>query len=125
MPTEAPEPPPSITASLARLGRAVLVTLSNRAELLLVELQEERHRLLQALVLVACIVITSSLALVLVTFTVVILFWEQRVITLIVLSLLYIAASVIGFLQLRRQLRDWQAFSGTMSELKKDRECLR
>ncbi len=125
MPDEIPEPSPSTAATLGRLGRVVLATLSNRAELLLVEAQEEGQRLLQATLIVACLIVTSALTLVLLNLTIVVIFWEHRIATLVILSLLHLIASLAGFFQLRRFLRQWQAFSGTLGELRKDRECLR
>ncbi len=125
MPDEVPEPPPSTAATLGRLGRAVLATLSNRAELLLVELQEERHRVVHVALLAGCLVVTSALTLVLLNLTIVVIFWEHRVGTLVILFLLHLAASLAGFFQLRRFVREWQAFPATLGELKKDRECLK
>jgi len=107
------------------VARLVLATLSNRTELLLVEAQEERQRLLQALLLVAILVTAGTLSLVVVTFTVVAVLWEQRVPTLVVLSLVYIAATTVAFFRLRRQMRGWQAFGATIDELQKDREWLK
>lgn len=125
MPDEVPEPSPSTAATLGRLGRAVLATLSNRAELLLVELQEERQRVVHVALLVGCLVVTSALTLVLLNLTIVVIFWEHRVATLVILFLLHLAASLAGFFQLRRFVHEWQAFPATLGELKKDRECLR
>ncbi len=112
-------------ASLGRAGRLALATISNRAELFLVEAQEERQRVLQVLLLASILIIASILALVVVTFAIVVIFWEHRVATLAVLSLLYAGGALAVFLQLRRQLHGWQAFSGTIDELQKDREWLK
>ncbi|KAB2671603.1 MAG: hypothetical protein DVB31_04355 [Verrucomicrobia bacterium] len=120
-----PTEPPTAVSSLGRVARLVLATLSNRTELLLVEAQEERQRLLQALLLVAILVTAGTLSLVVVTFTVVAVLWEQRVPTLVVLSLVYIAATTVAFFRLRRQMRGWQAFGATIDELQKDREWLK
>ncbi len=120
-----PAEPPTAVSSLGRVARLVLATLSNRTELLLVEAQEERQRLLQALLLVAILVTAGTLSLVVVTFTIVAVLWERRVPTLVVLSLVYIAAATVAFFRLRRQMRGWQAFGGTIDELQKDREWLK
>jgi len=120
-----PEDSRSAVASAKRFARLLLAVLSNRAELLLVEVQEERHRLLEILLLMAVLVVVGTVALTVVTFTLVILLWEQRVWTLVILSLLYLGAGTAVFLQLRRRLRNWEAFSATLDEFEKDREWLK
>ena len=124
MPTDPAEPTPTAVTSLGRVARIALAVLSNRTELLLVEAQEERQRLLGALLLVAVLVITGTLSLVVLTFTIVVVLWDYRVQTLVVLSVLYLSAATGAFFQLRRQLRGWQAFGGTIDELQKDRQWL-
>ena len=125
MSKETPQPAQSAVASLGRVARLALATLGNRAELLLVEAQEERQRVLQVLLLASILVITATLALVVVTFAIVVVLWDYRVPTLVILSLLYLGGAAGVFVQLRRQLRGWQAFSGTIEELQKDREWLK
>src|SRR5262245_7773298 len=121
----APEESRNAAGSLRRVLRLVLATLSSRTELLLVELQEERHRLLEALLLAVALIIAGTLALLMVSLAIVAILWEHRVAALVVLSLLYVGAAVGVFLQLRRRLRSWEAFSGTLNEFEKDREWLK
>ena len=115
----------SAVASLGRVARLALATLGNRAELFLVEAQEERQRLLQVLLLASILIITATLALVVLTCFIVVIFWEYKVATLAILSLLYVGGAAAAFVKLRRQLHGWQAFHGTIDELQKDREWLK
>jgi uncharacterized membrane protein YqjE len=123
--SSSPDESGSTVASARRLTKLLLATLSNRAELLLVEFQEQRLKLLEVLVLGLVLVILGTLALVVVSFTVVVILWEHRVAALVVLSVLYLGAAVAVYLQLRRRLRNWEAFTSTLDEFQKDRAWLK
>jgi uncharacterized membrane protein YqjE len=107
-----------------RLLRTALDLAHTRLELFLVELKEERLRLVDALLLVVVGVVCALMTLVLLTFTLVLIFWEYRVLTLVLLTLLYGASAAAAFWTLRQRLAAWNAFSATLEELKKDRACL-
>ena len=114
-----------IVASLRRLFRTVLSIAQNRLELLLVELQEERWRLFNALLLVGGVLILAGMTLMVATVTLVVVCLEaERLDLLIALMLAYLAATVICFWRLRMRLKNWAPFSATLAELKKDKACL-
>ena len=108
-----------------RLGRRLLAIGENRFELLMVEVQEERERLLHAIVLALGVAALGLLAGVSLTGVIVVLVWEiSRVAALLVLTGLYGAAAVCLYLRLTRLLRDWQNLPATLDQLRKDRACL-
>lgn len=118
--------------SLSQLGtaskqfaRQLLTIGENRVELLMVELQEERERLLQAILLALG---TATLALLAgITFTglVVVLFWSRSpAFVLLTLMGAYSVAAVLFYQKLTSLLRDWQNFPDTLDQLRKDRACL-
>ena len=114
-----------ILASLQRLLRTVLSIAQNRLELLLVEVQEERARVIEAFLLTAGVVAFASMTLALITFAVVAVFWENhRVAVLVSLSLLYLVATLVAYWRLQHRLKNWPAFSATLAELKKDKAWL-
>ena len=116
---------PGLLHSLKRLGRTVLGIAENRVELLLVELAEERCRAVLALLLVMSAAVLALMTLILGTLTVVLLCGpEHRLAALAGLSLFYLLATLAVLLKLRRQLSQWQSFSATLAELKKDKACL-
>lgn len=121
------EPDPESAGPLAA-GRRILRTVSDlahtRLELFLVELKEERIRIVDALLLLAVGVVCAAMTLILLTFTVVLIFWEHRVLALVLLTLLYAGMAVWSLLTLRKRLAGWNAFAATLQEFKKDRECL-
>jgi uncharacterized membrane protein YqjE len=108
-----------------RFARCLLTIGGNRVELLLVEVQEERQRLLCAILLALGVAAFGLLAGVALTGAIVVLLWElSRVAALLVLTLLYGATAVGLYRRLMRLLRDWQNLPATLDQLRKDRACL-
>jgi uncharacterized membrane protein YqjE len=108
-----------------RLARRLLAIGENRFELLMVEVQEERERLLHAIVLALGAAALGLLAGMALTGAIVVLLWEiSRVAALLVLTGLYGAAAVCLYRRLTRLLRDWQNLPATLDQLRKDHACL-
>lgn len=122
---EPTEKSPGLFASLKRLGTTLLAIAQNRLELLLVEWEEERRRVVEALLLIMAAAVGALVTLMMVTFTLVVVFWEEhRVAVVLTLSLLYGVITILICLRLRRRLQNWPAFSDTLAEFKKDKACL-
>ena len=114
-----------VFASLRRLLKTVVVIAQNRLELLLVELQEERWRFFDVLLLAGVVLILAWMTLMLGTLTLVVVCVESKRLDLLVaLMVLYLAATIVAFWRLRKRLKNWTPFSGTLTELKKDKACL-
>jgi uncharacterized membrane protein YqjE len=65
------------------------------------------------------------LAGVVMTGTIVVIFWElSRIAALVVLISLYSVAAFSFYLRLTRLLRDWQNLPATRDQFRKDRACL-
>jgi uncharacterized membrane protein YqjE len=123
--SEASETKPGVWASLTRIRDTLLATAQNRVELFAVELQEEKCRVVEAMLCVAAVAAFGMMTLSLVTFTVVILFWENgRMIALGGLSVLYLVGTTLAWRALQSCVKAGRAFAGTVDELKKDRACL-
>lgn len=119
------ETKPGVWASLKRILDTLLVTAENRVELFAVELQEEKCRLVEAILCAFAVAAFGMMALSLVTFTVVVLFWENgRFAALVGLSVLYLIGTALAWRALQSRLKARSAFAGTIEELKKDRACL-
>ncbi len=115
-----------IWASLKRILDALLATAQNRVELFAVESQEEKCRLVEAMLCAAAVAAFGITTLSLVTFTVVVLFWESgRLPALVGLSVLYFVGTGIAWRALHSRLKARPPFAGTVDEFKKDRACLR
>ncbi len=100
--------------------------LQNRIELFAVELEEQKIRFVRVLALVAAAVFLANTAILVVTVTIVVVVGEAaRVPVLIGLSLVYIVAALLAFRAVRNELKSSPApFEGSISELKKDRQCV-
>jgi uncharacterized membrane protein YqjE len=108
-----------------RFARRLLTIGENRFELLMVEVQEERERLLHAILLALGVAAFGLLAGVALTGAIVVLLWKiSPVAVLLVLTSLYGATAVCLYRRLTGILRDWQNLPATLDQLKKDRACL-
>lgn len=108
-----------------RMAQRVCVIFENRLQLLMVEAQEERERVLLAISLALCAVAFGLLAGVALTLLVAVALWEHSpAIALAVVAALYVIAAAVFYGRLLRLQRGWQTLPGTLEQLKKDRECL-
>jgi uncharacterized membrane protein YqjE len=112
-------------ASLRRLAQTGLALVLTRLELLAVELRQEELRVFDALVLGVFGCVLLGLGAVLLALLLVVLFWDDhRMAVLVALTLLF-AASGAGLLLLARdRLRRTRPFAATLGELRTDREAI-
>jgi uncharacterized membrane protein YqjE len=90
----------------------------------MVEVQEERERLLHAILLALGVAAIGLLAGMALTGATVVLLWEfSRAGVLLVLACLYGAAAACLYRRLTLLLRDWQNLPATLDQLRKDRAC--
>jgi uncharacterized membrane protein YqjE len=123
------EPAPSNDGRFAetskRFARRLLTIGENRFQLLMVEVQEERERLLRAILLALGAAAFGLLAGGALTGAIVVFFWElSRVAVLLVLTGLYGATAVWLYRRFTLLLRGWQNLPATLDQLRKDRACL-
>jgi uncharacterized membrane protein YqjE len=114
-----------LAATSKNIARRLLTIGENRLELLTVEVQEERERLLHAILLafgVAAFALLAGLAL---TAAIVVLLWTwSPLAVLLALTGLYGAAGICLYRRLTGLLRNWQTLSASLDQLRKDRACL-
>jgi len=116
---------PHLADASKRLAQRALVICENRLELLMMEVQEERERILRAIWLVLGAAAFCLLAGIALTVVIVIALWQQSLIAaLLILTALYTIAAVCFYGRLTRLQRDWQTLPITLDQLRKDRECL-
>jgi uncharacterized membrane protein YqjE len=120
------------TVSLGQLGatsktfaRRLLTIGENRLELLTVEVQEERERLLHAFLLALGVAAFGLLAGLTLTAAIAYLLWSwSPLAVLLILTGLYAAAGVCLYRRLTRVMRNWQTLSASLDQLRKDRASL-
>lgn len=116
-------------ANLAGAVKKVLWRLmavgQNRAELLMVEMQEERARAQVVIFLGLGIAVFGLLATLTVTAVIACAFASHLLLALGVLAGVYGIATVLFYLKLSRMLSRWEGFTGTREQFEKDGECLK
>jgi len=113
-----------LAATSKNLARQLLIIGENRLELLAVEVQEERERLLHIFLLALGMAAFGMLAGIALTAAVVVLLWDWPVAVLLSLTVLYSVAGVCLYRRLTGLLQNWQTLSASLGQLRKDRECL-
>jgi len=117
--------PPGLRETLRRLGATILAVFSNRLELLVVELQEERIRFFEAVVLLAAIVALGFFTLTLAAIGVILLVWKEfGVWGLFIMSSIGLIGTILAVWLLQARLKNWPLLAGTLAELRKDRAWL-
>ena len=115
-----------IFSSVTRLLRTLRDVGENRIELFLLEVQEERIRLFDSLFLLAAGIVCVSMTLLMITFTLVVIFWDtHRLLILALLTAVYAVAALVVLVKLHSSLKRWQAFSATLEQIKKDYACFK
>ena len=121
------DPNPLTLFSLTR--KAVLTglaALQNRGELFLVELQEEKNRVIELFIWIVAVCFLGMMFAIVLTATVILLCPEgQRVYVAGGFCLLYLLGAILALLNLKAQVKGLSTpFSDSMAEVKKDREWL-
>lgn len=121
-----PTAPSSFLVSFRTLGESLLTTIQSRLELLSVELQEEKFRLVQTFIWISAAVFTGLMAITFASLTLVYLFWESaRLAVLGGLTVFYFGALLTIIISFRRYLaRQPKPFAATLHELGEDRACI-
>jgi len=113
--------PPGVEQLLGRIGRTSLGLLENRGELLTLEWQEEKGRLLDLLVWGVAMVFFAIMGMLLLTATIIFLFKEEwRLYVVAGFTVLYLAAAFGAWMALRNVLKR-EPFAETLEQVRKDR----
>jgi uncharacterized membrane protein YqjE len=122
-----PPHPAGFVSSLRSLGDGLLASIQDRLELVSIELQEEKYRLIQTFFWLSALVFLGMMAVVFGSLTLVYLFWDSaRLAVLGGLTALYFVALVVMIVGFRRHLaRQPDPFASTQQELSEDRSCFR
>jgi len=124
--SEPDQNPAGLFKSVRQLLDTGLAAVQNRLELFVVELKEEKCHVIEILIWASAAIVLGLMAITTATFTIVFLVAESaRVFVLAGFCLFYILSAVGAFLGLKKRLKDQpQPFAESVSQIKKDRECL-
>jgi uncharacterized membrane protein YqjE len=114
-----------LAANSKTFARRLLTIGENRLELLAVEVQEERERLLHTFLLALGVATFGLLAGLTLTAAIVVLLWAWcPVAVLLILTAIYGLAGICLYRRLTGVMRNWQSLSASLDQLRKDRACL-
>jgi len=112
-------------ASPKEFAKQLLVIAENRVELLMVEVQEERERLLRAILLALGVAVFGFLTGAALTVALVVMLWSlSPIAVLLTLSLLYGTTAVFLYRHFTMLQCSWETLPATLDQLRKDRACL-
>ena len=115
----------TLAATSKRFTRRLLTIGENRLELLVVEVLEERERLLKAFMLVLGVATVGLLAAITLTAAIVVAGWAYSPLgVLLGLTGLYAVIGILLYRRLTALLRDRKPFEDSLDQLRKDRACL-
>ncbi|MBI3303882.1 MAG: phage holin family protein [Deltaproteobacteria bacterium] len=119
--------PTGLFGPLSAILTTLLTVLRTRLELISTEIEAERERLKEMILLSLIVVFCASLGVLLLTFFVVALFWEtHRLYILGGLAVLYLTVSlIVGLILRKKALAKPKLLSATLTELAKDYEHLK
>jgi uncharacterized membrane protein YqjE len=119
--------PEGLLDSLRKLAGTLLGVVQTRLEIIGSELEEERTRLARIIVLAAVAAFFLGLAINLLVFFLVVLFWEaNRLLAIGVVTGVLAAAGIAAVVLLRSEIiKRPKLLSTTLAELQKDRDRLR
>jgi uncharacterized membrane protein YqjE len=119
-------PSAGILESVRTFADSLLATVQARIELISVELQEEKLRLIQTFIWISAAIFTGMLAITFASITLVYLLWDSaRVAALGGLTLLYTAAMITIIVAFKRYVaRQPKPFEATLEEIKADRSAV-
>ena len=114
-----------LAATSKKIVRRLATIGENRLELLAVEVQEERERLLRAFLLALGVAAFGLLAGMTLTALIIVWLWVWSPVgALLILTGLYGAVGIFLYRRLVGLLHNWQTLSASLDQLRKDRLCL-
>ncbi len=113
-----------VFASLGGILKTVVAIGENRLELLLVEVEEERWRIFNAMLLAGLVLVLAGMTLMVATIAIVVACLNAgRIDCVVGLAVFYLIVTIISFWLLRRRLKEKAPFAATLGELRKDKAC--
>ena len=118
-----PETGPDLGNATKSIIRRLVAIFHNRAELFVVEIQEERGRAQMMIFLAAGIAVLGLLGGMTLTAVIALAAGAHYLAALIILAVLYLGVAAFFAFKLVRLTKDWEPFNHTRDQLQKDHEC--
>jgi uncharacterized membrane protein YqjE len=119
------ESSPDLVSAAKRISQRLFIIAENRLQLAMIEVQEERERVIQAMWLSVAVAAFGLLAGVTLTLALAVALWDHSpILAVLVLAAIYLIAALACYARLARLQKNWQTLPSTLDQLRKDRECL-
>lgn len=116
---------PGLWASVQNLLATLIAILQTRVELVATELEEEKRRLLGVMAWGAVAVLMACFSLVFLAVFATVLFWEDRVVVLGTITVLFLVAGGLAWRRVGKLLQTSSGLlSASIAELEGDRQAL-
>ncbi|MGH7939575.1 MAG: phage holin family protein, partial [Limisphaerales bacterium] len=119
----APDTDGNLACAFKRVLWRLIAIGHNRAELLMLEMQQERACAQVLVFLGAGIAVFGGLALVTITALIACAFASHLLLVLGILAGVYCLGAIFCYSKLSKLLQHWEAFTGTRQQFERDREC--
>lgn len=110
--------------SIRRVSDAAMSIFKNRAELAVLELKEEKSRLISAAVWGGIFIFASIMAIIAISATLLFYFWDQKLYVAIGLLAFSLIGTGVAFFIVKKRLKTPSPFAETIAQFKKDRAWL-
>ncbi|MES1982545.1 MAG: phage holin family protein [Pseudomonadota bacterium] len=116
-----------LIGSLRGLAGTFLALVRTRADLIAIELQEERERIKEVFILLIVASILCTLGLLLLAFLIIALFWDSyRLLAISIVTLVFLGGAIWSLVSLLEKLNaNPPMFSATLNELQHDLDGLK
>ncbi len=124
---ESPRQGRGLLDSLANLGASLAAIAHTRLQLLVTELEEDRHHLFELMILALVALFCLGVGVILATVLLVLAYWDSHpLLVLGILTCAYLGSGVLALLWARRKIRRKpRLLAQSLAELAKDRQQLR
>jgi uncharacterized membrane protein YqjE len=118
---------PGLLGSLRQFADTAIGTIEDRVELLSVELQEEKSRMIRTLVWIIVFACTAVLAVLFLSGAIVLACWNTRgrLAAIVALGGAYTLCAIVAGVMMRGRIDRSRPFAGTREELRNDRTWVR
>jgi uncharacterized membrane protein YqjE len=116
----------TVTGATRQFVHRLMAVGENRFQLLLVEVEQERNRLVDILMLASVTAGLGLLAGIVLSAALVVYFWPTNpALALLILGVIYVAVACIAYRRLLAIRRNMTTLAATVEQLKKDAVCFR
>jgi uncharacterized membrane protein YqjE len=113
-----------LLSSVRRISDTAVSIFKNRAELAVLEMKEEKARLISAAIWGGLFIFSSVMAMIAISGTLLFYFWDQKLYVAVAILVFSLIGALVAFFTVKRRVKTPMPFAETIAQLKKDRAWL-